>query len=132
MDTSLSNRSRVWALLPTACAIHCILTPVFVAALPMLRFGETIEPMLMVFSVFIGAWEASNGHRVHKRWTVGALVMLGGIIWAGSIAGRFEEMFPEAFTSAAGGILVALALFWNGHLRHQVECKDDCACPAPH
>ena len=31
-------------------------------------------------------------------------------------------------TSGLGGLLVAVSLFWNGHLRHKAVCGA-CACP---
>ena len=36
---------------------------------------------------------------------------------------------PEAVTSLLGGLLIAIALFRNGRLRHQAECGP-CSCPA--
>ena len=130
--TSTSRRSKVWALLPTACAIHCLLAPVLVAALPLIHIGEVIEPFLLAISVVIGGLESRSGFRVHRRWQVGAVVVLGASVWAASLMGLFLPWAPEPFTSAAGGLLVAAALFWNGRLRHALECAQECSCPAPH
>jgi hypothetical protein len=53
---------------------------------------------------------------------------LGFAIWVGALAGWLGPL-PEGLMSPVGGALVAIALFWNGHLRHQSVCGS-CPCPA--
>ncbi len=132
MNTSAEPRSRSWAFLPAACAIHCVLTPIFVAVLPIMQFGEVIEPGLLAVSMVIGAVEARSGLRVHGRWAVGVAVALGASIWSASLLGAFLPSIPEPLSSAVGGLTIAAALFWNGQLRHKRECAEECSCPVPH
>ncbi len=132
MDTPLPARSRTWAFLPTACAIHCVLTPLLVAVLPIMQFGEVVEPGFLAVSVLIGAVESRSGYRVHNRLAVALMVFAGVLVWLGSLLGLFLPWLPEPVTSAAGGLTIAAALYWNGRLRHTKECKTECSCPAPH
>lgn len=125
-------RSSAWALLPTACAIHCILTPLLVAVLPVMQFAHVAEPGLLAVSAVIAGVETRSGHRVHGVWVVTGLALVGAAIWALSIAEVFLAWAPEPLTSAAGGLTIAAALFWNGRLRHRKECATECSCPAPH
>ena len=132
MDTRLESRSRAWALLPTACAIHCILTPLLVAALPIMQFGDVVEPAFLALSLVIGTVEARSGFRVHGRLAVGVAVLIGALVWSASLSGLLLPWLPEPITSASGGLMIAAALYWNGQLRHRLECATDCSCPAPH
>lgn len=98
----------------------------------MMQFGEVIEPVFLAISVVIGVVETRSGMRIHGTWQVGAAVVVGAAVWTASLIGVFLPWVPEPITSAAGGLTIAAALFWNGQLRHERECATECSCPAPH
>ncbi len=52
---------------------------------------------------------------------------MGFSVWIAALAGWLGTL-PEALMSPLGGLLVAISLFWNGHLRHRAVCGS-CACP---
>lgn len=130
--SAAGTRSKAWALLPTACAIHCLVTPIAVAILPFFGWLDTIEPALFGISAVIGATEARSGTQVHGRMAVWIPVVLGIFLWGAELAEVVEAPWLETGMAVAGGLLIAGGLFWNGRLRHRVECARECACPAPH
>jgi len=112
--------------------VHCLVTPVIVAVLPLFGWFEALEPALFALSGGIGLWEARSGARVHGRAIVWLPVLLGIASWVGALLVHGHNPWIEGALAALGGILVGGALFWNGRLRHRIECATQCACPAPH
>jgi hypothetical protein len=53
----------------------------------------------------------------------------GILVWALSLAEAFEPV-PEVVTTVAGSLLVAGALFANGHWTRHAEEDSDCRCGA--
>jgi len=121
-----------WAtLLPTLCAIHCLVTPALIALFPFLHFLEGLEPALFTVSLLLAAWAVGSGFRRHRAARVWGLVVVGAVVWGTSIAG-FLSPLPEGLTDVAGGFLLAAGVYWSGQLRHRSVCNTDCSCPAPH
>lgn len=121
------NRSSLLALLPFMCAVHCVVTPVLVAFVPVLGVSSWAEWCLLAISVAAAMFALGRGTRSHRNGIVRVLAGNGVAIWALSLLGVFEPM-PETLTSPVGGLVLAAALFWNGRLSHRHECGE-CGCP---
>lgn len=121
-----------WAgLLPTLCAMHCLVTPALIAVFPFVHFLETVEPVLYAASLVLASWAVGSGFRRHRNPAVWLPTLAGALIWGASIAG-FLQPLPESVTDVAGGLLLAAGVFWSGRLRHRSVCDAQCSCPAPH
>ena len=119
----------VWiGVLPTICAVHCLVTPVLVSVLPFFAATHAFENWLLAASALLAVASLATSWRLHGRSAVWLVAAVGFGVWSTSVAGWLEPL-PEAVMSPVGGLLVASALFWNGRLRHQAACGS-CACPA--
>ncbi len=124
-------RSRWATVVPTLCAIHCLVTPALIAAFPFLHFLRGVEPVLYGLSLLLAVWAIGSGWWRHRQARVWAVAAAGAVLWGASIAGWLAPV-PEALTDIAGGVLLAAGVFWSGRLRHRSVCGGDCSCPAPH
>lgn len=124
---TLGGRSSLLALLPLACVVHCMATPMLVAFVPALGVPPAIEWILLAGSVAVAMHALRRGARFYRNRPVGALAGLGATVWALSLLGVLEPL-PETVTSPVGGVILAAALFWNGRLSHRHTCRD-CGCP---
>lgn len=120
-------RSNWLAMLPFACALHCMATPLFVAFIPVLAPRPSIEWTLLLISMTVGALALVRGGNVHRHRGVWALAAAGAAIWVGSLLGMFEPL-PEVLISPVGGIMLGAGLLWNGRLLHRHACAE-CGCP---
>ncbi len=121
--------SRAWiGALPTICAVHCLVAPVLVSALPFFAAAHAFEGWLLGASALLAGASLMTSWRLHGRSTVLVLAVVGFGVWTLAVAGLLGPL-PEALMSPIGGMLVAGSLFWNGRLRHQAACGP-CACPA--
>ncbi len=122
-------RPSAWiAAVPTICAVHCVVTPVLVSTLPFFAATHALEAWLLGASALVVAASLRASWRLHGRPMVGAVAAAGLGVWSLSAAGWLAPL-PEAATSPLGGLLVGVALVWNGRLRHQGACGQ-CSCPA--
>ncbi len=127
--TLASARSRAgWiSVLPTICAVHCLVTPVLASTLPFFATTHALEGWLLAVSAVLAVASLATSWRLHGRWAVWLVAGAGFVVWSSSVAGWLGPL-PEAAMSPLGGLLVAGALFWNGRLRHQAACGP-CLCP---
>lgn len=124
---TLGGHSSLLALLPLACAVHCLVTPALVAFVPTLGVPPSVEWILLASSVAVATLALRRGARFYRSKLVWAATGAGAIVWATSLLGVFEPL-PETVTSPIGGFVLAAGLFWNGRLRHRHACSD-CGCP---
>ena len=113
--------------LPTICAVHCLVTPVLVSALPFFAATHALEGWFLAASAVLAVASLTTSWRLHGRSAVWVIAAVGFVVWSASVAGWLEPL-PEAVMSPVGGMLVAGSLFWNGRLRHRAACGP-CACP---
>ena len=118
----------VWSgVLPAVCAVHCLAMPILASTLPFFAASHAWEAWLLGVSAVLAAATLASSWRLHGRSAVWVVASLGFAVWVAALAGWMGPL-PESLTSPLGGSLVAISLFWNGHLRHQVVCAS-CACP---
>lgn len=126
------SAGHTWAtVLPTLCAIHCLVTPALIALFPFMHFLKSVEPVLFSVSLVLAGWAVGSGYRRHRDVRVWIPTVVGAVVWGTSIAG-FLSPLPEGLTDVAGGLLLAAGVYWSGQLRHRSVCNTDCSCPAPH
>ena len=125
---SAEGRASGWSgVLPAMCAVHCLAMPILAATLPFLAATHAWEAWLVALSALLAAITLAASWRLHGRRVVWAVAALGFAVWIAALAGWLGQL-PESLMSPLGGLLVAISLFWNGHLRHQAVCGS-CACP---
>ena len=112
---------------PTVCAVHCLVTPLFASTLPFFAHATVVEIWLVALSALIALASLAVSWRSHGRWGVWGLAAFGFLIWGAAVSGSVEFL-PEAVLAPVGGAVVAGSLFWNGRLRHKAVCGS-CACP---
>ena len=112
---------------PAICAVHCLAMPILASTLPFFAATHAWEVWLVALSAVLGAVTLAASWRLHGRRAVWAVAALGFAVWIAALAGWLGPL-PESLMSPLGGLLVAISLFWNGHLRHQAVCGS-CACP---
>ena len=111
-----------WAVAaPILCAIHCAATPLLVVFIPALALTPAAEAWLLALSAVIALTVLISGIRTHGSPEVFAPVLLGLVVWGGSLAGWFNPI-PEPLASSLGAFAVAGGIFWNARLRHRVTC----------
>ena len=113
--------------LPAICAVHCLAMPILASTLPFFAATHAWEAWLVALSGLLALVTLGSSWQLHGRGSVWALALLGFAVWIAALAGWLGAL-PESVMSPLGGLLVALSLFWNGHLRHQAVCGA-CACP---
>lgn len=108
------------------CAVHCVLLPLVITALPLLGFevleNEGLEYGLLAFSFIVGYSALFRGYRKHHRHIRPLVLFSFG--FAGLLAGHFlmpEPLEPFVITAGAGLIVWA-------HLRNIKECRSCKVC----
>lgn len=112
---------------PLACAIHCALTPVLVAAMPALALSRTAELALFGASGFLATWATLSGTRVHRDARPAITVGAGLTSWGAQLLAAAPPAGEAGLAGAAA--VTAVGLLWNARLRHLAE-ERACACPA--
>lgn len=112
------------ALVPAACAVHCLAAPLLVSLLPALG-AESTERWLMAATALAGAGILARGVWRHRRpWPL-ALFAVGVTLWTLPAADALADL-PEHLTVVTGHLCVAAALLGNAwSARH-------CRAPASH
>jgi len=108
---SAARCERALGVVAGLCGIHCLLTPVLVAAVPFLALSETVEWGVMSVSVSLGLALVVLGPR-RDRGRVLAVSGMGATLWLSSLLGWLEPL-PETVTSGAGSLVFAGALLWS-------------------
>lgn len=108
------------------CAIHCVLLPLIITALPLLGLevleNENLEYALLVLSFLVGCAALWRGYLKHHRRALPLLLFAVG--YAGLLAGHF--LMPEGwepFVIAAGAGLIVWA-----HLQNIKACRSCKVC----
>lgn len=127
---------RLGSVLSTACAVHCLLMPLVVAALPMLASGplasRAFERAACGLMVALASFCLWRGCRTHGRW--GLFILLGGgavvthaVQWFGPdiCCAKERANWTEALVMCVGGLAIASAHLLN--LRLMRRCD---GCPA--
>jgi chromate transport protein ChrA len=122
------DRASGWSgVLPAICAVHCLAMPILASTLPFFAATHAWEAWLVGLSALLAVVTLAVSWRLHGRRVVWAVAALGFAVWIAALAGWLGPL-PESLMSPLGGVLVAISLFWNGHLRHQAVCGS-CVCP---
>lgn len=78
-----SNWDAIGIGASTACAIHCILLPLFFTTLPFFGIeimeNRAIEITMVAISLLVGSWALYNGYRKHHQHIWPLLVFIIGI-----------------------------------------------------
>lgn len=103
------------------CAVHCLLSPVLVLALPVLALGEAIERVVLVALLPLSVALLWRGVRRHRRIGPCAPMAAGLASWLAALAGAAHGV-AQAGLVAAGGALVFLSLQWSTRLAARCGC----------
>ncbi len=118
----LASGSSLSAYAAALCGIHCALTPILIVFMPALALSEAVERAVWAAAIVIGALVFLAGP-TRKQLGELAIFAAGATLWAASLAGKLEPL-PETWTSAAGSLILATALWRSARV-----CRDD-ACEA--
>lgn len=118
-----------------ACAIHCILLPIFFTTVPFLGIewleNSTLEAITVSISLLVGSWALINGYRKHHHYIWPVLTFITGIagMLVANIAPVSEqtEMILKFF--GAGIIITAHGFNWK-YSRHCAVCNKKIDSPA--
>lgn len=122
---------RIGIAATSLCALHCILLPILLPALPLLGLtflaDHTWEHVFLIATAVLGTFALFSGFkRYHKRLYPFYLLYLGvAVYW---IKHDFSEEF-EPFFIIGGAFLIVMAHFINMKLCNSCkQCTDhDCA-----
>lgn len=112
-----------------ACAIHCILLPVFFTTLPFLGIewleNSTLEIITVSISLLVGSLALLNGYRKHHRYIWPVLVFIIGIgcMLFANIAPVSEHMEMTLKFFGAGLIITAHGFNWK-YCRRCAVCNN--------
>lgn len=112
------------------CAVHCVLLPLVITALPLLGLevleNEKLEYALLAFSFMVGYSALFRGYRKHHRHIKPLVLFTVG--YAALLAGHFlsPESWEPSIIAAGAGLIV-----W-AHLRNIKECRSCKVCKHEH
>lgn len=107
-----------------ACAAHCALLPLLIAALPSLGvavwLGDGLEFGFVVFASLLGLFSLAWGYRRHRALRALGLLLPGlAVLWLGVLyAPLHESVVPHAVAMTLGGTLVGIGHLVNLRLNH--------------
>lgn len=117
------------AFASTACAVHCLLTPVVLAVLPLLGASFWAAPWLengaVIFAMALGLTSLLHGYSHHRQFRALGLLLGGMALLAMGrwVIGHSSQTLETAFV-VLGGMAVA-----GAHLINRRLCQ---ACEACH
>lgn len=117
---TLDGPARWTAAAAGLCAVHCLLTPVFAAALPFLAVEEATEWWALAATVILGTGITLLGPARRRRMVLGVLAA-GAALWCASLAGLLQPV-PETVTSASGSLIFAGGMLWSAHVCRSGSC----------
>src|SRR5262245_38708440 len=109
------------AFASTACAVHCLLTPVVIAVLPLLGASIWAAPWLengaVLFALIVGFASLLHGYSHHRQFRALGLLLAGVVLLIAGrwIIGHSSQLWETVFV-VAGGISVASAHLINRRL----------------
>lgn len=128
---------KLGACASALCAVHCVLTGLFLGALPAVgvRFATDprLETALIAFLILTGAWAVWRGYRRHRLLSPGVLFGAGLALVLASHFGLFAGVgtsrtsagvqWVGAAMAVVGGSLVVWFYVWNRRLMvHASAC----------
>lgn len=134
----MTPRQRHWldrfgAAGSLACAVHCALLPLLIAALPSfglaLWLSDGLELGFVVFATLLGAFSLLWGYRRHRALRALGLLLPGlAVLWLAVLyAPLHESVVPHAVAMTLGGTLVAVGHLVNLRLNHGHVHDASCA-----
>jgi hypothetical protein len=121
---AVSFGDRVGVFASGLCALHCATLPLLTASLPALGlslggFGD-LDQAFVLFASVLGMSTVALGYRRHRVLKAAGLLVAGlAMLWAGSFSPLHDHGLGHALVMTAGGVLLALAHFYNLRLSHQ-------------
>ena len=110
--TAEGRASGWFGALPAICAVHCLAMPILASTLPFFAATHAWEAWLVALSGLLAVFTLGISWRLHGRWSVWVLALVGFAVWIAALAGWLGTL-PESLMSPVGGLLVAISLFWN-------------------
>jgi len=111
-----------------ACAVHCALLPLLLAALPAIGLAWLDSPWVDWTMVVVATCLALRAHRggfmVHRRCLPGGVAVSGLVLIVATIC-LLRGSASQHYIQASGAIIVASSHFLNRRL-----CRDCIACNA--
>jgi hypothetical protein len=105
----------------TLCAVHCVLTPILAAAVPVIAVARSVEWWALAVTVGIGGGVTFLGPTWKDR-RVATLLTVGALIWLLSLLEIFEPL-PEWLTSSGGALVFASGMLLSAKLCRTGECE---------
>jgi len=111
----------VTALLSAACAVHGLLTPLAIAALPLVGssgfvLGGATEQWLSTLVLVSGTASLVLGYRRHRDGRIAALISACLVVYL--IGHAHEAAWYGTALSVFAGLGLAAASFWSARLGH--------------
>lgn len=112
---------RVTGFLSAACAIHCLLMPLVIAALPLVgtsgvALGGTTELVLSTLVLVSGSATLVLGFRRHRDLRIAAFISACLLLYL--IGHAREGFWYGTALSVVAGLGLAAASFWSARLGH--------------
>lgn len=112
--------------MPLACAAHCTVTPVLVAAAPSLRVGPELEWALLLATVALAATTLGAGV-TRREGLRPALLVVGGIsLWGASLLQAFQPL-PEDVSTPIAAFTAAAGLIWTSRVYRSSDKRYACS-----
>jgi hypothetical protein len=110
-----------------ACAVHCAVLPLLLAALPAVGLAWLDSPWvdwtMVVFAAVIALRAHCGGFTVHRRCLPVAVAVAGLLVIITTIC-LFKGSASHHYVQASGAVVVASSHFLNRHLcRNCVTCS---------
>jgi len=127
--SGLNKLSKIGLGLTYACAIHCIVSPVFLAFMPIVSskmfHNPAIEVLLLGSSFFlIGITNLVGFINHHKQFAPMAFMFLGfSLIVSGHLS---ENLTLEILMALAGGVSLTYSLLLNRKAKNNTEAIQCC------
>lgn len=124
---SVMDRVGIWA--SSLCALHCMLLPILLPAVPLIGatfFAEHwFERAILSLSMIVGFWALLSGfYRYHRQLYPLYTLLLGGLIyWNKDVFGHHYE----PYTVLAGALLIIAAHVINMRLCKSCQTCNTCS-----
>jgi hypothetical protein len=133
---AVSPRLNAWdragVLVSSACALHCTVLPLAVAAMPLLGAGglldERVEWAFIVSTALVGTMAHVTAYLRDHRHVAPGLIFAAGFSLVPCARLLLEDHRLGPYAVGLGGILAAASHFAN---RQLCRCCDDCTSDEP-
>lgn len=124
------STAATWAV--SACAVHCVLTPIIAGVLPLVGVGVFTSPwfewsLVAIAAVLggVGLWLSYS--RVHHDSTPGSVFITGLAMLAATHVFLEGRVIAHPVAAVSGAIIILAAGRMNHRLVHACErCHPDC------